>query len=131
MKYTRGLLFGLFLWTFIFIILSIFMFAPGIKDQVFFQYLILWVLLIPFVLFIAKWYFHTDEPTTKKGVILGVAALVVYIVLDNIVIVPLFIKSYSIYFSNIYLYISMFEVLLLTTYAGYEFDATYTKDTDK
>jgi len=25
----------------------------------------------------------------------------------------------------------MFEVLLLTTYAGYEFDATYTVDTDK
>jgi hypothetical protein len=131
MKYSRGILFGLFLWAFIFVLLSIIMFAPGIKDQVFFQYLILWVLLIPFVLFIAKWYFHTDEPTTKKGLILGLIALVVGIILDSVITVPLFVKSYSTYFSNTYLYIGMFEVLLLTTYAGYEFDATYTKDTDK
>jgi len=131
MKYTRAVLFGVFLWAFVFVASSILMFAPGIKDQTFFQYLILWVLFIPFVLFIAKWYFHMDSPTAKKGFVLGVIALLVSLVLDCIVTVPLFVKAYSVYFSNNYLYIGMFEVLLLTTYAGYEFDATYTVDTDK
>ena len=107
------------------------MFAPGIKNQVFFQYLILWVLLVPTVLFLTKWYFHRDEPTTKKGFLLGIMALVVGLVLDSIITVPFFVKSYSVYFSNSYLYIGLLEVLLLTTYAGYEFDSTYTQDTDK
>ena len=107
------------------------MFAPGIKNQVFFQYLILWVLLVPTVLFLAKWYFHMDEPTTKKGFLLGIMALVIGLILDSIITVPFFVKSYSVYFSNSYLYIGLLEVLLLTTYAGYEFDSTYTKDTDK
>lgn len=131
MKYTRALLFGVFLWAFVYIAISILMFVPGIKDQTFFQYLILWVLFIPFVLFIAKWYFQMDEPTTKKGFMLGVIALLVSLALDCLITVPLFVKSYSVYFSNNYLYIGLLEVLFLTTYAGYEFDATYTKDTDK
>jgi len=72
-----------------------------------------------------------DEPTTKKGFLLGIMALVIGLILDSIITVPFFVKSYSVYFSNSYLYIGLLEVLLLTTYAGYEFDSTYTKDTDK
>lgn len=131
MNYTRALLFGIFLWIFVFIVLSLLMFAPGIKDQTFFQYLILWILFIPFVLFIAKWYFYMDEPTTSKGFLLGVTALTVGVILDSVITIPFFVKSYDVFFANSYMYIGMLEVLLLTTYAGYEFDATYTKDTDK
>ena len=121
----------LLLWLFIFIIVSLLMIVPGLKDQTFFRYLILWVLLVPIVLFFAKWYFNMDEPTTKKGIVLGIIALVVGELLNVIITVPLFIKSYSLFYSNIYMYIGMLEVLLLTTYAGYEFDGTYTVDTDK
>ena len=122
---------GVFLWAFIFIVIAILMFAPGISNQVFWQYLILWVLLVPFVLFLTKWYFHMDEPTTKKGFLLGVFVIMTGLALDSIITVPLFVKSYGVYFSNVYLFIGLAEVVLLTTYAGYEFDATYTKDTDK
>ncbi|EKE07373.1 MAG: hypothetical protein ACD_18C00108G0001 [uncultured bacterium] len=72
-----------------------------------------------------------DEPTTKKGFLLGVFVIMTGLALDSIITVPLFVKSYGVYFSNVYLFIGLAEVVLLTTYAGYEFDATYTKDTDK
>ncbi|MDD2656618.1 MAG: hypothetical protein PHQ18_03580 [Patescibacteria group bacterium] len=131
MKYTRAVLFGVFLWAFIFVILSLLMFSPGLKEQQFFQHLILWVLMVPFALVMAKWYFHFDEPTTKKGIMLGVIALVVGGLLDAVITVPFFVKSYSVFYANVYMYIGMVELLLLSTYAGYEFDSTYTIDTDK
>ena len=131
MKYTRAILTGVLLWAFVFVVMSILMFAPGLKDQVFFQYLIMWVLLIPVTLFVAKWYFHVDEPTSKKGFLLGILVLITGTVLDAIISVPVFVKSYTVFYSNTYLYIGMLEILLLMTYAGYEFDSTYTKDTDK
>ncbi|MFA7244883.1 MAG: DUF5367 family protein [Candidatus Magasanikbacteria bacterium] len=131
MKYLRAGLFGLFLWIFIFVIISVLMFLPGVKDSDLFQNLILWVLLIPFVMLLAKWYFRKDEPTSKKGLMLGIVAVLVGTLLDMIITVPVFVKSFSVYYSDWTLYIGMLEVLVLTTYAGYEFDATFTVDTDK
>ncbi|PLX28839.1 hypothetical protein C0581_00935 [Candidatus Parcubacteria bacterium] len=126
MNIKRAILFGIMLWVAIFAIISILMFTPGLVDKDFYQFLILWILMIPLVLLLAKWYFRKDAPTTKKGFLLGVIAVLVGTVLDIAITVPFFVKSYSVFYSNVFMYIGIAEGILLATYAGYEFDATYT-----
>ena len=127
MNIKRAIVFGVMLWVGIFAIISALMFAPGLQDKDFYQFLILWILLIPLVLLLAKWYFKKDPPTTKKGFLLGIIGMLVGTVLDIAITVPLFVKSYSVFYSNVFMYIGIVEGILLATYAGYEFDATYTK----
>lgn len=99
------------------------------------EYAWFWVLSIPLVLGLAKWYFKMDAPTTQKGFMLGVVALVVGLVLD-VVIVGLITQNQGTAFGELFwqyygdplFYVTLVEILLLTTYAGFEFDATYTKD---
>jgi len=55
------------------------------------------------------------------------SGLVVGTILDMVITVPLFTKSYVAFYSSWMLYVGFAWLLLLTTYAGYEFDATYTK----
>jgi len=104
---------------------------PWFKDSEFRVDIAWYILEIPIVLIWAKMYFKADPPTTKKGLMLGLVALVAGTILDMIITVPLFVKSYAMYFGDWMLYIGYVELLVLTTYAGYEFDGTYTKESKK
>jgi hypothetical protein len=127
MKHKRAIITAVIIWLSIFIILSILMFLPFLKEKEMIQYFIFWVLLIPITLFSAKWYFRMDPPTLKKGLYLGLIILGVSLVFDIFITVPVFVKSYMIFFGNWRLYIGFSEIILLCTYAGWEFDDTYTK----
>lgn len=126
----RTLGFGALLWVFIFAIISIVMFIPALADKELYQFIILWVLMVPLVMFLAKWYFRVVTPTVKSGLKLGIVAVLVGTVLDVAITVPFFVKSYAVFYSNVYMYIGMLWGIILTTYAGYEFDTTYTKPED-
>ncbi len=127
----RAIGFGAILWLVIFAIISIVMFIPALQDKDLYQFIILWVLMVPVIMFLAKWYFRVVTPTAKNGFVLGVLAVVVGTILDLIITVPLFVKSYAIFYSNIFMYIGMVWGIALTTYAGYEFDTTYTEPEEK
>lgn len=127
LKWGRAVLFGVILWVFIFVIISILMFVPPLKDRDMLQLAIYWILLIPLALFLCKWYFKEDAPTAKKGLMLGIMGLIVGGILDIAVTIPLFVKSYSAYYSSWSMYVGFVELLIITTYAGYEFDSTFTK----
>lgn len=97
--------------------------------------LIVFILInIPLLLLFAKWYFKADTPTAKKGFLIGVAALVIGALLDYVLYYaglqptdrPFGIEITSFYMSPV-VWGMLVGFLLLTTYAGYEFDATYTK----
>jgi len=64
----------------------------------------------------------------KEGLRLGVIALIIGTILDVIITVPLFVKSYVVYFTSWTLYFGYVELLLLTILAGAEFDGTFTKE---
>ena len=115
------------MWFLIFIILSILMLMPFLKEREMTRYFIFWVLLIPITLLSAKWYFKMDQPNLKKGLCLGLIILGVFTILDVIITVPFFVKSYANFFGDWKLYVGLLEVLLLCIYAGWEFDDTYTK----
>ena len=123
----RAIGFGAILWVFIFAIISIVMFIPALLDKDLYQFIILWVLMVPAVMFLAKWYFRTVTPTVKSGLKLGIIAVIVGTILDAAITVPFFVKSYAVFYTNIFMYIGVVWGIVLTTYAGYEFDTTYTQ----
>lgn len=127
MNFKRALGYAVLLWFIIFVVISIVMFLPWFKDSQLRIMAAWWALEIPIVLLWAKAYFKVETPTWKKGLYLGVAALIVSVVLDVIITVPLFVKSYAAYFGSWMLYVGYLELLILTALAGAEFDATYSK----
>lgn len=129
MNIKRALLFGILVWIAAFVVISIFMFTPWFKDSQTRVQVAWWILEIPIVLLLAKWYFKQVSPTVKNGARLGLIGLLTGVVLDVVITVPLFVKSYTTFFGNELMYIGFIFGWLLCIYAGYEFDATYTKPT--
>lgn len=127
MNIKRAVGFGAMLWILIFVLLSILLFLPFLEGRTLAVHVIFWIFLIPIVLLLAKWYFKADPPTMKKGFFLGIIGVIVGIILDLIITVPLFIKSYDVFFTDWMLWFSLVEVVVLTTFAGFEFDKTFTK----
>lgn len=124
MNVKRGILFGLLLWIFIFIVISILIFLPWVKDSTVRINIIWYILEIPIVLLLTKWYFKQRRPNFKEGFLLGVLALVVGTILDLVITVPLFMKGdYAQFYGDWMLYIGYVELLILTTVSGWEFDA--------
>ena len=131
MKIKRAIGFGAMLWVFAFAIISILMFTPWFKESEN-RYQIAWLVLeIPVVLLLAKWYFKTDPPTIKKGFLLGLVGIVTSVILDLVITIPLYVVPQSIetigqFFLDWKMLTGYALLLFLFTYAGYEFDATYT-----
>lgn len=123
MNFKRALTMGILIWVFAFVIISIVMFLPWFKDGNFRVMVTWWVIQIPLVLLLAKWYFKQRRPNLKEGFLTGVIALLTGVILDSIITIPLFIGAdYAKFFGNWTLYIGYVEFLLLTTLAGWEFD---------
>lgn len=131
----RALGFSLMLWVLIFVIVSILMFLPWIKESDTRISVVWWILEVPVVLLLAKWYFKTNHPNTKEGFLLGLVALIVGNILDMLITIPLFISEqssepYAMYYGDWKIWLGFVLLVALTTFAGYEFDATYTKPED-
>ncbi|HBB37659.1 MAG: hypothetical protein UV82_C0008G0035 [Candidatus Magasanikbacteria bacterium GW2011_GWD2_43_18] len=130
MNFPRALTFAVVLY----VIGALLLFATGYRlDTVpsFLSYIVLWVLMIPAVLVFAKWYFHSTVPTAKTGLFLGIVTLALGFILDSIIVL-LFASDitlssfYALVYGDWKCILLALEILLLTTYAGYEFDTTYT-----
>lgn len=126
MNIKRAVGYSILLWVIIFVVISILMFLPWFKNSQSSVQIAWWFLAIPVTLFWAKLYFKADPPTAKKGFYLGIIGLIVSTILDAVITVPLFVKSYSLYFGNLMLYVGYAELLVLCVIAGGEFDATFT-----
>jgi len=123
MNLKRGLIFGLLLWMIVFIIISILIMLPWVKDSSVRINVLWYIFEIPVILLLAKLYFKQKKPTLKEGFMLGVLALVIGIILDVIITVPLFIGGdYAKFYGDWMLYIGFAELIILTTISGWEFD---------
>ncbi|MBT3816773.1 MAG: hypothetical protein HOE80_00280 [Candidatus Magasanikbacteria bacterium] len=91
-------------------------------------FLAFYVLFIPVLLLLAKWYFRTETPTALLGLYFGITLSVVLTALDMLFGVPIhFGGGYAEFYLNWYMFMMYVEFLLVCTYAGWEFDATYTE----
>jgi hypothetical protein len=136
MNIKRAIGFSILLWVFTFVIWSIIIFIPALVDKMMLQYFIYWVLLVPVVLFLAKWYYKQDPPSVKKALQLGTFALVVMFVLDAIITIPLFIApqqevgywaGLEFFYVQWQMWVSFVWFMALMLFAGWEFDRTFTK----
>lgn len=134
MNYKRALGFAILLYVVLFILMVGIQQIAGSFVLGLREYIALWIISIPIVLFFAKWYFKMDTPSTAKGFKLGIIALIIGAVLDAGLIYisaptmdMTFSELYGIFYTDWKFYIAVAEILALTTFAGFEFDATYTK----
>ncbi len=132
MNCKRQIKFGVMLWILVFVIYSIILFLPFLQGQELLQSVIFWVINIPVVLFLSKWFFKEVKPTWKRGLQLGICAIIIGTVLD-LLITQLFIPgTYQDFLKEFYgnwmLYVGFLEVIVITTLAGAEFDGTFSKN---
>lgn len=135
MNTKRAIATGIWLYVSSFVIFGIFRFVGGIEATTYAVplqwYIAFWIAYIPLTLCWAKWYFRKAEPTAKNGLLLGVVAILVAFVIDGIAVVATIAAGESIeVFQALYMdwkfVVSILWVIALCTYAGSEFDATYT-----
>lgn len=117
MKITRAILCGILLWVLIFFEVSILMF--GLKMQAgTFYYIIHYILSFLLIAISALVYFKGKvKKGAVQGVLLGIIFVVVGAILDAIITVPLFIKSYS-FFNDFYLWLGYLETVVVSVIAG-------------
>lgn len=116
MKILRAILSGLITWTLIFVLWSVMIFTPVLKDMEILQYLIHYAVLIPIVMLGASYYYKSMDK--MNGFVLGLTMLVVGMILDAIITVPLFTKpqgvGYAEFFINPLMLIGFVEFIVIT-----------------
>lgn len=90
-------LWGVILWVFIFVEISVLMFMPGLEGKEGWQSVIHLIILPLLVLFCSYMYFKRGKASLQDGFLLGVFFLIVGTVLDLAITIPLFVKSFSFY----------------------------------
>ncbi len=113
----RGILTGVLLWALIFFEVSILMF--GFKLEGLSYYIIHYVLLAVLASISAMIYFKGKKikRSAKEGFYLGILLVVTAVVLDSVITIPLFVKSYS-FFLDPYLVAGLIETVIVSTIFG-------------
>lgn len=86
--------------------------------------------LIPAILVCAKWYFRKFQPSTRRGVFLGIFALIISCALDLVLVTTSMPDGGIDMLGNLYADWKFFATIVIlvgtSAYAGFEFDRTYT-----
>jgi len=141
MNVKRALYFAILLYLATFVVYGVLTLIPNITlisqhSVTLTGYVYNWILTIPIVLILAKWYFRKATVSWKQGVYLGLIASIVAILLDVVSVfltwqldqpLDVFVAMYT----DWKFYVSLLEVTVLTTLAGSEFDATFTNRSTK
>jgi hypothetical protein len=110
-------LWGAILWVFIFVEVSVFMFAPPFQGNEFLQR-ILHLLVLPFlVVLCAYMYFKNTKPSLKAGLYLGIWFIIISTILDLAITIPLFVKSFAL-FKEWSVWVGTAEVLAFSALTG-------------
>lgn len=96
-------------------------------------YLIYGILLVPATLLLAKWFFKTMNPTWQRGLALGIITIVFSLALDGLMVAGMYfggepLDDFAIMYTSWEFYATLVWLIAITTFAGWEFDGTYTAD---
>lgn len=118
MNLKRALWTGALLWIFIFFEVSILIFGFGLSTEIT-SYLVQYVLLIVLVVLTSIIYFNGKKIRKGwlEGLYLGIAFLIIGIILDMIIIIPLFVNDFGA-FSVPFRLIEYLIVLLVALIVG-------------
>jgi len=118
MEILRAILMGALLWVFIFFEVSILMFGFELEPG-FLYYTLHYSLLTLFIILASLIYFrkHGIKTGLGQGFWLGIILILTGLVLDAIITVPVFVKTYDFFF-DIYILTGMLEILVISTVIG-------------
>ncbi len=115
MKTLRAILSGVITWALIFVLWTVMIFTPVLKDLEILQYIIHYIVLIPIVILGASYYYKSKDKI--NGYILGLVMLATGLILDALITVPFFIipqnGSYAEFFINPLIWIGYVEFLVI------------------
>ena len=113
MNILRGVLTGILLWVLIFFEVSILKFGFKLAGQLY--YFVHYLLLIILIWISASAYFkgRRIKSDAKNGLILGILFVVIGVILDAIITIPLFVKSYA-FFLDPYLLAGLIETIVIS-----------------
>lgn len=105
-------------WVLIFVAISVIMFTPALIGNIRAQNA-LELLILPMIAYFSAYMALKEEKTrTSDGFLLGIYFVIIGIVLDLLITVPLFTKSYD-FFRNWILWAGYAEGIIFCTIAGY------------
>jgi hypothetical protein len=109
---------GVLLWVLVFVEISILIFLPWFKDNPLAVKMVHLPILAVFTIFLACRYFRSVMPTAKEGFVFGIWILIIANILDLALTIPLFIKSYSGFYADIWLWAGFLIVIMFATMVG-------------
>jgi len=119
-NWKRATWLGIFLWVLVFVEISILIFLPWFKDNPLAVKIVHLPILAVFTIFLTCKYFKSVMPNAKEGFLLAIWMLVVANILDMIITVPLFVKSYSGFYGDIWLWLGFLVVIVFATFVGFK-----------
>ena len=115
-----AIMWGVILWVLIFAVFSVIMFAPQLAGKTSMQRALELIIAMPvLVSFTAYMALKGTNPTAKDGIMVGICFVVISTILDLIITVPLFVKSYATFYSDWALYAGMLETIIFGGIMGY------------
>ena len=115
-----AIMWGVLLWVLIFAVFSVIMFAPQLAGKTSVQRALELIVAMPVLsAFAAYMALKGTKPTAKDGIMVGICFVVVSTVLDILITVPLFVKSYATFYSDWALYVGFLEVVLIGGIVGH------------
>ena len=118
-RFKSATLWAMIFWTFIFVVVTILMFVPPLTGQLLTQKIILLVVTPLLVWLCSHMYFKTAHHISlHAGLLLGAYFVVIGTILDLIVTIPIFVKTYA-YYTEWSLWAGFAETILFAGLVGY------------
>lgn len=115
-----AIMWGVILWVLIFAVFSVIMFAPQLAGKTSMQKALELIIAIPALsAFAAYMALKGTKPTAKDGIMVGICFVVISTILDLLITVPLFVKSYATFYGDWALYAGMLETIVFGGVMGY------------
>jgi amino acid transporter len=115
LRLIRATIIGILLWILIFAEFSVLMFS-GLDNLA--QQIIHFGFLAIFAVICSYIYFNKNEDSWKEGFLLGAWMILIGTILDLLITIPFFVKSYPAYYLQWQLWMGFIEVIVLSTISG-------------
>lgn len=120
-NYKSATLWAVILWVLIFAGISVLMFTPALAGKQAVQDALEVVVLLPAVILFSSYMYlkGAKKPAIKEGLALGVYFVIIATILDVLITIPLFVKSYGALYGKWTVWAGFLETVIFSAAAGY------------
>lgn len=122
MNWKKIILYGVLLWVFIFVVISVIMFIPTLTGKLTLQKILDLMAVVILVLIFGRLYFKKQPANFGQGILIGIVWVLATTILDLTITVPLFIQpkgeSYGDFYSQWDIWVGLALVILVAGLAA-------------